>query len=199
MTSYIRVLHASPDAPSFDLYDHSGGVMARGLVYSDFTEYLPVHSGSCTVRCIPRGAEEPLWDNTFSIPENSVYTVTASGEQDNIKVLTISESPMYIPPYRACLRFANLCCYCPGVDVYLYEGNTLCRGIAYGGVSDYMTIYPGKYTLRMVDSKSGNVILTVPNQTFYSGRYHTAYSVGRHGHSSLRMLTPLDGISYLRV
>lgn len=199
MTSYIRVLHASPDTPDISVYDHNGNIIANGLVYSDFTEYLPVHSGTCNVRCIPLGAEEPLIDITFNIPESTVCTVAACGELDRVSVLTISESPMYIPPDRACLRFANLSHDCPGVDVTLSGYNTLCSGISYGEVSGYTVIDPGTYTLHMSASGSGNVILTVPNQTFYPGRYYTAYAVGRHGNSSLQLHTPLDGISYIRV
>ncbi|MFZ5644725.1 MAG: DUF4397 domain-containing protein [Bacillota bacterium] len=200
MASYVRVLHASPEAPAIHVCDENNNIIVRDLDYCGFSEYMPVTAGTYYIRCIPPGVEEPLINTSCSITDNSICTVTATGGVENTEVISVCESPVSISPDQFCLRFANLSHNSREVDVYLSNGTTLASNVSYGDTTRYVVLSPGTYTIRVVGSGTNNVLLIVPNQTFSSGRHYTAYMVGSsEGDSSLKMLTPLDGISYLSV
>lgn len=77
--SYIRVLHAVPNAPSVDVYANDN-LIAEELPYKGFTEYLQVPSGPYNVKIYPSGERvNPVLDTELMIPSNTINTVAAIG------------------------------------------------------------------------------------------------------------------------
>ncbi len=199
MSSYIRVLHASPDAPPVDVYVNDS-IIARGLSYRNFTEYLPFQPGTYNMKVYQAGSKSiPVIDTSLNIPGNSILTVAAAGRLDNIELLPVSDKPAFINPDKVNIKFANLSPDAPIVDVILSDGTVLFRNVPFRGITEYMTVNPGTYTLQLKAVGSNDVVLTVPNQKFSGGRVYSAYAAGLvKGGPPLQLLTPLDGSSYLK-
>lgn len=200
MASYIRVLHASPDAPAVDVYA-DGKLIASNLAYRDFTEYVEVTPGTYNIKVYPAGTQtNPVINTSLNIPDRSILTVAAVGRLANIKLRVVPDTPMSIPPGKTFLRFAHFSPNAPNVDITLPDGTVLFSNVAYSEVTDYKSINPGTYTLQARVAGTGNVVLTVPNQTLLPNKFYTAYAVGLVGQSPpLQLLTPLDGNSYIKV
>lgn len=200
MASYIRVLHASPDAPAVDVYANNT-VVARNLTYRNFTEYLQVAPGTYNIRVFPAGTTaNPVINTTVEIPDRSIFTVAAVGRLANIGLLIVPDTPGTVPQGMINIRFVHLSPNAPNVDITLPDGTVLFRNVPYQGITEYITVRPGTYTLQARVAGTNNIVLTVPNQTFTANRFYTAYAVGLVGENPpLQLLTPLDGNSYLRV
>lgn len=200
MASFVRVLHASPDAPAVDVYV-DGNLIARNLTYRNFTEYMQVPPGTYNVRVFPAGTKtSPVINTTLEIPDRSIFTVAAIGRLADIRLRVVPDTPMDVPPGETVIRFAHFSPNAPNVDITLPDGTVLFSNVAFTEVTDYISVDPDTYTLQAGIAGTDNVVLTVPNQRLFAGNIYTAYAVGLVGESPpLQLLTPLDGNTYIEV
>jgi hypothetical protein len=199
ISSYIRVLHASPDAPGVDVYSN-GKLIARNLVYGKFTPYLKVPPGSYTIEVYRTGTmAKPVIRSSATLRPKSIYTVAATGRMPNVELFVIPDSMTQVPSNRANLRFVHLSPNIAAVDVALPDGKTLFRGTGYKGITGYQHLPPGKHALEIKTAGTNNVILTVPNILLKAGRNYSAYAVGLLGEKpGLQLLIALDGSTYIK-
>ena len=199
MSSYIRILHASPDSPPVDVYANNDR-MATGLSYRNFTEYRPVQAGNYNIQIYPAGSrEQPVLETNLTIPPDSIQTLAITGKQSATALRAISDQPATpLDPNGLLLKFVHLSPDTPSVDVTLPDQRTLFSDVSYQESTNYTPLAPGTYTLQTQPAGTSNVILNVPNQSLSAGRAYSAYMIGlSSGDPSLQLLTPLDGVSYL--
>ncbi|SHK32656.1 DUF4397 domain-containing protein [Desulforamulus aeronauticus] len=198
MPSYIRVLHASPDAPPVDLYADNT-IIAKGLSYRNFTEYLPVSSGTHNIKVVhSESPGEQILESSQNIPPNSIQTIALVDNLANIRLLPISDQPASLDVNKVNLKFVHLAPDLSNVDLTLPDGTVLFSNVSFKEATDYLTLNPNNHTLQV--RVEGEVILTVPNQKLSAGKVYSAYLIGRNnGNPPLQLLTPLDGSSYLQV
>ncbi|EOD00488.1 DUF4397 domain-containing protein [Caldisalinibacter kiritimatiensis] len=198
MGSFIRILHASPDAPAVDVYINNN-LVASNLKYRQFTEYLQVPPGRYNVKVFAAGQRtNPVIDTEVNVTPMSIATVAAVGRLENIKLLPIPEPRMPIPPGKLYIRFGHLSPNAPRVDVRLPNGQTLFRNVGFEEVTDYIPVDPGTYTLEVFLAGTDERVLYVPNVNLQPNRFYTVYAVGLAGQRPpLQVLIPLDGNSYL--
>lgn len=183
MTSYIRVLHASPDAPAVDIYADDN-LIIENLGYRELSPYIPVAPASYTIRVYPTGTmENPVIDTDVYIPPNSVFNVAAIGDLPNISLYPILEPSIAQDSGDSCVRFVHLSPNAPAVDVKLDNGTIVFDSITYKGVSNYICTPPGTYTFKVSPAGQKDVVLTVPNVTLDENTYYTIYALGLIGES----------------
>ena len=197
--SYIRVLHASPDAPPVDIYVNNN-LVASNLAYQGFTPYLSLFTGRYNIKVFAAGTRtNPVINTNVNIPPNSIFTVAAVGKLRDISLLPILEPRMRIPSGRLNVRFAHLSPDAPRVDVRLGDGTMLFSNVAFKEVTNYLLVNPGTYTFQVFLAGTNERVLHVPNITLKANRFYTIYAVGlAAGNPPLQVLIPLDGNSYLR-
>ncbi|WP_138207702.1 DUF4397 domain-containing protein [Haloimpatiens lingqiaonensis] len=197
--SYVRLLHASPDAPAVDVYLDKK-LIARNLPYKNFTEYLPIPTGLHNLMVFPAGNKKnPVIDTSIFIPEKKIFTAAAIGKLTNISIDLISEPIKEIPNNKTLVRFIHLSPDSPPVDITLPNGNKLFENVAYKEVTDYISVAPGLYTLQARLANTDTIILNVPNIRLKQNRFYSIYAVGLStGNPPLQVLIPLDGNTYLK-
>lgn len=197
--AYFRFLHASPDTPAVDVYVNNN-IFARNLGYRGFTRYFSMAPGVYNIRAYAAGTTtDPLINVNLNIVPGSISTLAFSGYRSDLSLETIDEPRQPILPYRTYIRFANLSPNTSSIDVGLSSGRRLFDDIGYREVGQYLDIAPGRYTLQLMNSDTGEVILTVPNTNLQPGRFYTVYGIGLTGaQPQLQVLIPLDGNSYLK-
>ncbi len=198
--SYVRLLHAVPNAPAVDVYANNK-VIARNLRYGSFTEYLPFLPGVYNIKIFPAGQKvNPVLNADINIAPNLIGTIAVTGELPNISTMLLSEPPLQIQPNRVYIRAAHLSPNAPAVDVTLPDGKLLFSNVKFREVTNYIDINPGTYTLQLRIAGTNQVVLTVPNASFKAGRIYTVYAVGLAGKNPpLQALLPLDGSSYINL
>lgn len=193
--SYLRILHASPDAPPVDIYVNSN-IIARGLAYRQFTNYIPLAPGPYTIRVFPAGQlTNPVINTNVTIPSESVFTAAAVGMLADISLMPIPEvyDPELPMPQNAYVRFVHLSPNAPAVDVTLPDGSVLFRNIPYRSFTQYMMLAPGNYTLLVKPTGSTQAVLTIPNLRFRPGTMYSVYAIGLvGGQPPLEAITSID-------
>lgn len=196
--SYIRVLHASPDAPAVDIYAN-GNMIAKGLTYKQLTNYLPIMPGSYNIQVFPTGERaKPVINTTVTVPQNSAFTIAAVGKLSEIGLLPIPE--IYMPQVpmdmtnNSYVRFAHLSPNAPAVDITLPDGTKIFEDVSYKEYTDYIGVNSGTYTLQVKPTGSNQVVLTIPNVSLMPGMIYTVYAVGLVGEKPpLETVVSVDG------
>lgn len=197
-SSYVRVLHASPDAPAVDILVNDN-VVASNLKYKEFTEYLPIKRGGYNVKVFPAGRRtNPVIDTDVNVPSNRIITIAAVGELENIELLPINDPKMNMNQGRAYIRFAHLSPNAPAVDIRLPGGRALFENVEFKEVTDYIWANPGNYAIEVYVAGTDQRVLYVPNIMLKPNSAYTIYAVGLVGEEPpLEVLIPLDGSTYL--
>lgn len=191
--SYIKILHASPNAPAVDIYVNDNKVV-ENLAFSEATDYLPVEPGSYNVKVYATGTtDNPVIDVDIEVPEKTRVTVAAIGNLPDIELLPISENIVTKMSNDTHLRVAHLSPNAPAVDVTLPKGDVLFENVEFGEVTAYINMLRGVYTLQIRPTGSSEVVLTIPNVEFMPNFYYTIYILGQlQGTPSLRVFATVN-------
>jgi len=197
--AYVRVLHASPDAPPVDVYAN-GNIIARQLSYKSFTQYIKVPGGTYNIDVYPAGTTaNPVINTSVHLASGSITTAAAVGRLANIELMGIPDSSFATTPGKAYLRFVHLSPNAPAVDITLPDGTVLFSNIVYRGITSYIPLNPGTYTLQARVAGTNQVVLNVPNINVLPNKILSTYAVGLAGDNPpLQVLIPLDGNTYIK-
>ncbi len=198
--SYVRLLHAVPNAPAVDIYLNER-LTASNISYRGFTQYLPYLPGNYNIKIFPTGQRiNPVINTNVNFPAGSIITTAATGLLQNPSIQLIPDNPIPALPARVYLRLVHLSPNAPAVDMTTPDGVRLFENVSFRGVTSYTAIAPGTYTLQLRLPGTEQIVLNVPNAVFGAGRFYTVYVVGLVGEApSLQMLLPLDGGSYINI
>ena len=198
MTSYFRILHASPKSPGVDVYINDM-LKFKNLTYGAFTDYIEVVTGDFNIKLYATGTKtSPVLNKNIFVPPEKIYTVAVIGLLPNIDVLPVPEPKIIEPTDNVYIKFAHLSPNTSAVDIALPDGKILFKNIKYKQFTDYIQVPAGTYTLEARPTGTTTTILYVPNIRLKSQRFYTVYAVGlSNDHPGLQALIPLDGSSYL--
>lgn len=191
--SYIKILHASPNAPAVDIYVNDNKVI-ENLAFSQATDYLPIDPGSYNVKVYAAGTtDNPVIDVDIEVPEKTRITVAAVGNLPDIELLPISENIVPKVSTGTHIRVAHLSPNAPAVDITLPNGDVIFENVEFGEVTDYINIPRGVYTLQIRPTGSSEVVMTIPNVEFMPNFYYTIYVLGQlQGTPSLRVFATVN-------
>lgn len=198
--SYVRVFHGSPDAPAVDIYVNNNKTVSN-LRYREFSDYLPLQPGSYNIKIYPAGRREnPVINTEVRVPRNSILTLAAVDELENISLLPINDMPMMTEEGKAYVKFVHLSPNAPAVDIRLPDGTTLFRNVEFKEITNYIPVNPGTITLEVFVAGTNNRVLYVPNIQLKGNNIYSVYAVGLVGEEPpLQVLIPLDGSTYINV
>jgi hypothetical protein len=181
MNSYVRVLHAAPNAPSVDIYAN-GSLIISDLAYKEYTDYLAIPSGNYNIRVYPTGQmNTPVINTNIFVPTNTVLTIAAVGTLPNLSLYPILEPPNGQNSEEACVRFIHLSPNAPNVDIKLPDGSTVFSNVGYKNISNYVCVPGGSYTFTVTPTGTDNVVLTVPDVRIDDNNLYSIYAVGLVG------------------
>ena len=193
--SYLRVLHAVPNAPNVDVYVNNNRAL-QNLSYKEFSKYLPLSAGNYNIKVYPAGQKtKPVIDTNVNIPPLSMFTAAVIGRIPNLSLLPIPEPIAPQAVGTTCVRFAHLSPDAPAVDVTIPNGAKLFSNVNYKEVTDYSKPPAGTYTIQVKLTSSGETVLTVSGVYLMAGRCYTLYAVGlAEGNPPLEALKSIDGM-----
>ncbi len=200
LTSFIRLFHASPNLPGVDVYIDDN-LVAKDLVYQQFTNYLPIAAGEYDFKVYPTGntTNPILVSRGIGIAPNSIQSFAIMNNPVNLSLLSIPEPHMAVSPSMVFLRVVNLSPNAPALDITLPNGQQLFKDVSFKDITGYIMIPPGNYTLLIKPSGTERTVLTAPNFIVKPSRFYTVYVTGLlPGRPELQIIQALDGVSYLR-
>lgn len=193
--SFVRVLHASPDAPPVDIYV-DGKLIFKDLAFKNFTEYVPLAKGTYKFDVYPVGkTEKPVLSQSIDIPENEVITVAAAGDLIDLQLVAYFElNPKDIMEGKTRVRFIHLSPDAPAVEILL-DNRTAFNDVGFLDATDYLDIPAGTYTIEIDISDTKDRLIEMESE-FKSQKVYTIYILGNL--TDLTTIQSVDGSTYMR-
>ena len=183
-TTYLRVVHASPDAPAVDVYVDNESVLTD-VPFGEVSDYQTLAGGTRNVTITAAGDREAVvFDGTVTLDPRSVNTLAATGQVDG-------EESTFLPVlYRddalepgadeAALSVVHLSPDAPAVDVTTEDGTVLAENVTFRNASDYATVPAGDYTVEIREATpdaDGEVLLS-QSVSLEGGAAYSAMGIG---------------------
>lgn len=173
--AFVRVVHASPDAPNVDVWV-DGSTVLTDVPFTAVSDYLAVPAGDHNVQVTATGETDPVIDADLTLAAGTSYTVAAVGLLADISatVLTDDRTPA---ADQSKLRVFHASPSAPAsVDVAVTDGPVLVEGLAYPEATGYLTVDPGTYPLEIRAAGETDAALTL-EATLEAGENYTAIAM----------------------
>ena len=173
--AFVRVVHASPDAPNVDVWV-DGETVLTDVPFTAVSDYLTLPAGTYNVQVTATGSTDAVIDADLTLEAGTSYTVAATGLLADITatVLTDDRTPA---DGQAKLRVFHASPSAPSaVDVAVTEGPILVEALAYGEATDYLTVDAGTYPLEIRAAGDEAAALSL-EATLEGGQNYTAIAM----------------------
>ena len=183
----VRVVHASPDAPSVDVLVDDNRVLTA-VPYLGASGYLDVPSGSRNVKVNAAGTATTVIDADVSLATGIDYTVIAGGLVSDIEPIVLEDD--LAPPSggNVKVRAVHGAPSAPAVDIYvtapgadLLAATPVLTDVPFGAASDYLAVPAGDYQVRVTPAGSKTVVIDSGALTLTAGQVRTAIAVDSPG------------------
>lgn len=193
----VRALHAVANAPSVDLLV-GGNIIVSNLGYSQVTGYLNVPSGDQQVQVNPTTTTDSVIDTTATFEEGLPYTIIALGSLPDVAPLVLQDQTAGPSATDVKLRVVHAAASAPAVDVYvtppdsnLGQATPAVSNLAFQAASDYATLQPGEYRIRVTPTGDPTVVYDSGTLTLNAGDVITAAAIPATGGTAPITLTAL--------
>lgn len=159
-TAFIRVVHASPDVGTVDVFV-DGSKMLSSFQYATVTGYVPLPAGQHKVQIalIGKGPGASVISQMISMQAGQAYTVAALGTMASGFSLQVFTDNNMVAGNIAKVRVYHLSPGTGTVNVTASNGTDV-TGLSYPQASNYITVTPGSYTLNITPTQ-GNTTFPV--------------------------------------
>ena len=157
--AFIRVIHASPDVGTVDVF-MDGKKLLSSFQYASVSNYLPLPSGPHIIKIalIGKGIGAPVITQTLPVNTGKAYTIAALGMQsDKSLSLEVFEDDNTVAGNNAKVRIYHLSPGTGSVDVS-EDTHKVVGDIAYSQASSYISIPAGMYTFNVAVTSANSSI-----------------------------------------
>jgi hypothetical protein len=175
--SYVKVVHASPDAPGVDLLvnDQTAGT---GLYFPNNTGYLTLPSGTKNIKVNVTGTATTVIDADLRFDAYQYYSVFAIDEVSNLSALVLNDNLTVPQPGNSHVRFLHLSPDAPAVDITLTDGTIIWGNVAFKESTDFTPLPSGTYDLQVRVAGTETVALELPGVSLADGEIYTVFAKG---------------------
>jgi hypothetical protein len=154
----VRVIDASPDAPSLDFYQSSPSQFAPANLYNigfgTVTSYIPVAAGAYTHSADLAGTQQQLAQVHGALAPGAQYTILAGNISANLQLAVLKDQSVPAPAGQISLRFIGQATRSGPVDIYLEPagfslagGYPIAAGVHFGSNTGYINAPAGTYSI----------------------------------------------------
>lgn len=153
VTSQVRLLDASPDAPGLDAYQGSA-ILAYNLGLGTITSYVPVSPGTYNIAAHQAGTHSQLITAAGTFAAEAQYTVIIGNYSNALQELILKDQSTSSPTGQVNLRFVDQSLRAGALDLYLVpSGSTvvtqkpIVTDVTFNNNTGYLSVPAGTYTL----------------------------------------------------
>jgi Domain of unknown function (DUF4397) len=173
--AFVRVVHASPDAPNVDVWV-DGDTVLTDVPFTAVSDYLALPAGDHNVQVTATGSTDAVIDADLTLEAGMSYTVAAIGPVAEISATVLTDDRVPVAG-QAKLRVFHASPSAPAsVDVAVTDGPILVEGLDYPEATAYLTVDPGDYALEIRAAGSPTAALTL-TATLAAGQNYTAIAM----------------------
>ena len=176
--SNLMVVHASPDAPSVDLYLDENKVNGDPLEFPNNTGYLQIDAGARKVAVNPAGSNTSVISDTLTFDPNKSYSLFAINVVASIEAIATEDDLTPPAAGKAHIRFLHLSPDAPAVDIAVKGGPTLFPNSKFKDVSDFLPVDAASYDIEVRVAGTNNVALELNGINLEAGKIYTVFAKG---------------------
>ena len=183
----VRVVHASPDAPSVDVLVDDAQVLSA-VPYLGSSSYLEVPAGTRNVKVNAAGTTTTVIDADLPLAEGTDYTIIAADLVSQITPFVLEDDRTAPAAGNVKVRAVHGAPSAPAVDIYvtapgadLTAATPALTNVPFGAASDYLTVPAGDYQVRVTPAGSKTVAIDSGALSLTSGQVRTAIAVDNTG------------------
>jgi hypothetical protein len=175
--AWIRVAHASPDAPNVDIWVN-GSVVVSDLAFAEVTPYLHVPAGDYNIKVTPTGVAVPVViDADVTLEKGTAYTVAAVDVLASIEPLVLVDDNSALGPAMARVNFVHLSPDAPNVDIWI-DGAVEISDLAFKEFTPYLEVPAGTYNAKVTPTGLAAPVVIDVDVTLEAGTVYTAFAEG---------------------
>jgi len=183
-TAYLRVIHASPDAPNVDVYLDNETVLTD-VPFGTVSDYLEVAPGEHTVAITVAGNQSAeVFGGNVTLNAGGRYTIAATGEvtegaPTTFQAFILQDTVIASASGNASISLVHLSPDAPAVDATT-DDTVLFDNVSFRNASNYVTVPAGNYTVdvRGATADNNGSVVTSFDVSLESGTAYTAFAVG---------------------
>jgi Domain of unknown function (DUF4397) len=195
----VRVLHASPDAPAVDVYVNGEKVGAplADLEFGDLSEYVSLPAGTYDIKVCAAADPSvcPIDASGIALTGGTHYTIAATNVLASIEAQVITDAPAPTNS-KTQVRVVHFSADTPAVDVLTQDGSAkVVESLAYPDATDYLTLDPGSYDLKVCAAADNTVCpLDPPSLDLASGHSYSVFAIGSLDGGTLTAAVGVDAV-----
>lgn len=184
--TYLRVVHASPDAPAVDVYLDNESIVTNAS-FGDVTDYMTLEPGTHTLTITEAGDREAVvFSEEVTLDPRTPMTLAASGEMataatSTFDVRAFTDNPFEPGENASAVRVVHLSPDAPTVDVTANNGSVvLAENVSFANASDYVSVPAGDYTVEIREATDGDegTLISTANVSLASGQAASVWAMG---------------------
>lgn len=185
-TTYLRVIHASPDAPAVDVLVENETVLSN-VEFGDVSDYLSLQAGTYNVTITAAGDRDAVvFDDAVTLEPRTPTTIAASGEITEdaptaFEPVIFNDNAVTPDNNSSAISVIHLSPDAPTVDVTAGDGSVvLADNVSFQNSSDYVTVPAGNYTveIRAATATNDGPVVTTVDVSLAGGTAYSALAVG---------------------
>ena len=146
--AWVRVVHASPDAPNVDIWV-DGETVLTDVPFTAVSDYLALPAGTYNIQVTATGDTTPVIEADLTFEVGTKTTIAAHGLLADITAAVFADDTE-VADGQAKLRAIHLSPSAPAdVDIAVHGGDVVVPGLAYPEASGYLTLDAGDYPLEI--------------------------------------------------
>ena len=180
--AWVRVLHASPDAPAVDVYLDGTIVDAlTNVPFGTISGYLEIPAGAHNVKVYPTGdTTTPVINADLTFAVGTRTTIAATNAVASIEPQVLLDEPA--PSCEgAQVRVIHLSADAPAVDIATAgaaPADAVIQDLAYPNASDYLSLPAGSYDLEVRVADTTTVALALPGVAVEACNSYSVFALG---------------------
>jgi Domain of unknown function (DUF4397) len=173
--AFVRVVHASPDAPNVDVWV-DGETVLTDVPFTAVSDYLTLPAGTYNVQVTATGSTNAVIDADLTLAAGTSYTVAATGLLADITATVLTDDRVPADG-QAKLRIFHASPSAPAeVDVAVTDGPILVEALAYPEATGYLTVDAATYPLEIRAAGDAAAVLSL-EATLEAGQNYTAIAM----------------------
>lgn len=183
-TSFVRVVHASPDAPAVDVYVDGTRTVA-GAAFKAVTPYGNVKPGRHNVVVTVAGDKsKKVLETNVTLRPGTYYTVAAIGKLSDIGLKVFTTTTLNNNKAKARLNVYHLSPGAPNVDVRAVDYNNakVVADLKYGNMKTAY-VNPMGVNANVVPAGGSQVVKNLSGINIAGGKSYSVFAVGVVGAS----------------
>lgn len=174
-TTRVRVMHASPDAPSVDVLVNDSKALSNVPFPAD-SGYLSLLAGDYNFKVNAANTTTTVINANATLARGQAYSIFAVGLLAGIEPLVLQDDRSVIAD-KARIRVIHASPDAPNVDV-LANDATVLTNVPFKAASAYLDVSPGSYVFKLNLAGTSTTALTSPSLTLEAGKVYTAVAIG---------------------